>query len=65
MQISDIHQFYTRNMEVHNMDDMDYIMSSISSSRAAPTQRMMASWRAAANAVLLWSIIMGFLLSPR
>lgn len=35
MQISDIHQFYTRNVEVHNMDDMDFIMSSISSSRAA------------------------------
>lgn len=35
LQISDIHQFYTRNVEVHNMDDMDFIMSSISSSRAA------------------------------
>lgn len=35
MQISDIHQFYTRNVEVHTMDDMDFIMSSISSSNAA------------------------------
>lgn len=39
LQISDIHQFYTRNVEVHNMDDMDFIMSSISASGAA------ASWR--------------------
>lgn len=34
LQISDIHQFYTRNVEVHTMDDMDFIMSSVSSSRA-------------------------------
>lgn len=41
-QISDIHQFYTRNVESqNNLDDMDFIMSSISSSRADH----LGSWR--------------------
>lgn len=46
-QISDIHQFYTRNMEVHTMDDMDFIMSSISASGANES-----SWRRSRTAII-------------